>query len=140
MPTPAAKHAPEHHKHVAETLPYLRDAVYPAVREQLLEWARDRAAPQVLLLRLEALPERRYDHEAQVTEALRRLPADPRDTFELPLLNYDELATEEITRALDSLTEAQVRKVYDHEKQTKRRLVILHACEHRMHEKLTPPQ
>jgi len=49
---------------------YLRDAPYPATREDLVDYAREAGAPDDILLALERLPERRYASPDLVTETI----------------------------------------------------------------------
>jgi hypothetical protein len=78
-----------------------------------------------------------FDYVRQVTHEAHK-SANSADSFtasvngRFPIAGYDELSVEEISGRLDALTEAQIRRVRDHERRTKNRKSLMEQFERKL--------
>ena len=100
---------------------HLQGIDFPATKNEVLEFARDKAPPGEVIKQLEKLPDTRLETMADLTDRLGKVIAKERP----PIDNYDDKSAREIIAALDELDRAGLEKVKEFEKDFYGRKTIL---------------
>lgn len=104
----------------------LKGVDLPAPREQIIDYAKKKDAPDAVIEQLEEMPDGRYQTMADVTGAIGE-GKDP-----LPIENYDDLSASDVVDRLDDLQEDELQRVKQHEEQTLRRKTILRTIDEKL--------